>query len=48
MDWTAAHAGFVTASYAVSTVCIAGLIIYIFNRDARARKALAQIEKYKP
>jgi heme exporter protein CcmD len=47
MDWTAAHAGFVTASYAISAICIAGLIIYIFNRDARARKALVQIEKNK-
>jgi heme exporter protein CcmD len=48
MDWSAAHAGFVAASYLISAVCIAGLIICVFNRDARAKKALAQIEKNKP
>ena len=48
MDWSAAHAGFVATSYAISAICIAGLIIYVFNRDVRAKKALAQIEKNKP
>ena len=48
MDWSAAHAGFVTASYLISAICIAGLIIYVFNRAARVKKALAQIEKAKP
>ena len=47
MDWTASHGGFVIASYAVSLVLIAGLIFYIFNRDARIRKLLAQFEKAK-
>ena len=47
MDWTASHAGFVVASYAMSIVFLAGLIIYIFNRDARVRKLLAQFEKGK-
>jgi len=47
MDWNASHAGFVVASYAMSIVFLAGLIIYIFNRDARARKKLAQFEKTK-
>jgi len=47
MDWTASHAGFVVASYAMSIVFLAGLIIYIFNRDARVRKLLAQFEKRK-
>ena len=45
MDWNADHAGFVIAAYALSLALIAGLIIYIFNRDARARKRLAQFEK---
>jgi heme exporter protein CcmD len=45
MDWSATHAGFVTASYLISAICIAGLIAYVFNRDARSKKALAQIEK---
>ena len=47
MDWNANHAGFVIASYAMSFVFMAGLIIYIFNRDARVRKLLAQFEKDK-
>jgi heme exporter protein CcmD len=47
MDWNASHAGFAVASYAMSIVFLAGLIIYIFNRDARARKKLAQFEKTK-
>ena len=47
MDWNADHAGFVIAAYALSFVFLAGLIIYVFNRDARARKRLAQFEKTK-
>ena len=47
MDWNASHAGFVVASYAMSIVFLAGLIVYIFNHDARARKKLAQFEKTK-
>ena len=47
MDWSANHAGFVAAAYTVSFAFIAGLIIYVFNRDARARKRLAQFEKTK-
>ncbi len=47
MDWNADHAGFVIAAYALSLAFIAGLIIYIFNRDARTRKRLAQFEKPK-
>jgi heme exporter protein CcmD len=47
MDWSADHAGFVIAAYALSLVLVAGLIIWIFNRDARARKRLAQFEKKK-
>jgi heme exporter protein CcmD len=47
MDWTAAHASFVTASYVVSAVCIAGLIARVFIRDARMKKTLAELEKTK-
>ena len=47
MDWNASHAGFVVASYATSLFALAGLIIYTFNRDARARKLLAQFENTK-
>ena len=47
MDWAANHAGFVAAAYALSFTFIAGLVICVFNRDARARKRLAQFEKAK-
>lgn len=47
MDWNADHASFVIAAYALSLVFVAGLIIYVFNRDARIRKRLAQFEKIK-
>ena len=47
MDWNADHASFVFAAYALSLAFIAGLIIYVFNRDARARKQLAQFEETK-
>ena len=47
MDWNADHAGFVIAAYALSLVFLAGLIMYVFNRDAGALKRLAQFEKAK-
>ena len=47
MDWSANHAGFVIAAYALSLIFLTGLIIYVFNRDARIRKRLAQFEKTK-
>ena len=47
MDWNADHAGFVIAAYALSLAFIAGLIVYVFNRDARARKQLAQFQEIK-
>lgn len=47
MDWNANHAGFVIAAYALSIIFIAGLIIYIFNRDTRARKRLEQFQETK-
>ena len=47
MDWSANHTGFVIASYAMSVIFLVGLIIYTFNRDARARKQLAKFERTK-
>ena len=47
MDWSANHAGFVIASYAMSVIFLVSLIIYTFNRDARAKKQLARFEKTK-
>lgn len=47
MDWSADHAGFVIAAYALSLAFLTGLIIYVCSRDARARKRLTQFEKTK-
>jgi heme exporter protein CcmD len=47
MDWNADHTGFVIAAYALSVALVAGLIIYVFNRDARMKKRLVQFEKLK-
>lgn len=47
MDWNADHAGFVIAAYALSLAFVAGLVIYVFNRDVRVRKQFAQFEKSK-
>ncbi|MGB9141051.1 MAG: heme exporter protein CcmD [Aestuariivirga sp.] len=47
MDWNANHAGFVIASYAMSLALVAGLALYVFVRDARVKKQLAQFEKPK-
>jgi heme exporter protein CcmD len=48
MDWTASHAGFVLASYLLSTICLAALVIYIFAGDRRNQEALAQFDRSKP
>ncbi len=48
MDWTAAHAGFVTASYVLSFIFIAGLMAYVLLRDRRVKRALLEMEKEKP
>lgn len=47
MDWNADHAGFVIAAYALSLALIAGLITYVCNRDAHARKRLTQFQESK-
>jgi len=47
MDWNADHAGFVIAAYALSLAFVAGLVIYVFNRDVRIRKRLTLFEKTK-
>jgi heme exporter protein CcmD len=45
MDWNAAHAGFVIASYAMSLAFILGLLAYVFMRDRRNKKTLTEFEK---
>jgi len=47
MDWNADHAGFVVAAFALSFALIAGLVIYVVSRDARARKRLTQFQEAK-
>jgi heme exporter protein CcmD len=38
MDLEAAHAGFVIAAYAVSTLCILALVIYILLKDKKTKQ----------
>ncbi|MEP6827162.1 MAG: heme exporter protein CcmD [Aestuariivirga sp.] len=39
MDWSAHNAGFVAAAYAVSAICIVGLVLWIWRKDReRARQ----------
>ncbi len=39
MDWSAHNAGFVEAAYAVTAICIIGLVIWVLQRDkSRARQ----------
>ncbi len=40
MDFSAAHAGFVFASYALTALCLVGLGFYIFSRDRAQAKLL--------
>jgi heme exporter protein CcmD len=40
MNWTADHAGFVVAAYAISALAIAGLIAWVLMRDRAARRDL--------
>ncbi len=35
MDFNAAHAGFVTASYALTALCIIALIVVTLHRDKK-------------
>ncbi len=47
MDWSADHAGFVVACYALSFIFIVGLTLHVLMRDRRNRNALALFEKTK-
>lgn len=40
MDFSAAHAGFVFASYALTALCLLGLGYYILSRDRVQAKLL--------
>ncbi len=47
MDWSADHAGFVIACYALSFIFIVGLTLHVLMRDHHNRNALALFEKTK-
>ena len=44
MDFTANHIGFVAASYGLTFVFLAGLIISTLRRDRRLRAEAAQLD----
>lgn len=44
MDFTAPHLGFVYASYALTALCLVGLIAYVLGRDRAARAEAAALE----
>jgi heme exporter protein CcmD len=45
MDFSAPHMGFVIGSYALSALLIAGLALYIVQRDRKLRAEVARLEK---
>lgn len=45
MDWSAAHSGFVLASYALSFAVLAGLILFIARRDRKLAREVQLLEK---
>ena len=45
MDFSAPHAGFVVASYALSFILIGGLTVRILLRDRRARAEAERLER---
>ena len=48
MDFAAPHAGFVVASYALSVIFLAGLIVYVLGRDRALRSEAARLERHRP
>jgi uncharacterized protein YoxC len=49
MDYSAAHIGYVEASYALTALCLIALTIYIIRRDRQlAETAKRQSETPKP
>jgi heme exporter protein CcmD len=47
MDFTAAHASFVIAAYAVSLAGLAGLVLVILGRDRRLKRQAAALDRDK-
>ena len=44
MDFSAPHAGFVTASYVLSAVLLIGLVAYVLIRDRNLRAEAARLD----
>jgi heme exporter protein CcmD len=44
MDFTAAHLGYVYASYALSAVCLLGLVLSVLGRDRALRREAASLD----
>jgi heme exporter protein CcmD len=44
MDLTANHLGFVFASYAITAVCIGGLILQVLMKDRKLRAEAERLE----
>ena len=44
MDFSANHVGFVIASYALTVICLGGLIISILMKDRRLRAEVARLD----
>ena len=40
MDWSAHNAGFVAAAYAVTAICIVGLVLWIWRKDRERAQQL--------
>ena len=45
MDFSAAHIGFVVASYALSAIFLLGLTIYVVARDRRLRAEAEMLDR---
>jgi heme exporter protein CcmD len=40
MDFSAAHAGYVYASYGISAICILGLLVFVLLRDRSLQRKI--------
>jgi heme exporter protein CcmD len=45
VNWSADHAGFVAAAYAISGLAIAGLLVWVIGRDRKSRRDLRRHDK---
>ena len=45
MDFSAAHTGFVIASYGLSALLLAGMTVYVIARDRHLRRAVEELKQ---